>query len=115
MPQQMYPVYETHLSVRTKMKELPMLRKCSRAARISELVTRLPEVIGRMNATSYSPNEAHLRLVGKIPPKTCKKRRKTLDRKSETHSYDELMYHIIQLAMEGKNDCPLDEYVPKHM
>ena len=67
---QMYPNYETDLSVRTEFKKLPSLPAFPSAARISESVGHLKELMGRMNATSYGPTEPHLWLVGKILPKT---------------------------------------------
>ena len=68
--QRMYPVYETDLSVRTEIAALPTLPKFPTAARFSEFVARLEELMERMNPTSYGPTEPHLWLVGKIPPKT---------------------------------------------
>ena len=66
----MHPVYETDLSVRSEIEELHSLPEFPTAARISELVAQLAELMGRMNPTSYGPTEPHLWLVGKIPPKT---------------------------------------------
>ena len=67
---QMYPVYETDLSVRTEIEELPPLPEFPTAARISGFVAKLEELMGRMNTSSYGPTEPHLWLVGKIPPRT---------------------------------------------
>ena len=60
--EEMYPVYEAEFSVRTEIEELPSLPEFSTAARISEFVAHLQELIGRMNATSYGPTEPHLPL-----------------------------------------------------
>ena len=49
---QMYPVYETDLTFRTEIEELPPLPKFPTAARISEIVAQLEELLGRMNPTS---------------------------------------------------------------
>ena len=62
--EQMYPVYETDLSVRTEIEELPPLPEFPGAARISEFVAPLEELVGRMNPSSYGPTEPHLWLVG---------------------------------------------------
>ena len=51
--QHMYAVYETDLSVRTEIGGLPSLSNFPSAARISEFVAQLEELIGRMNTTSY--------------------------------------------------------------
>ena len=68
--EQMYPVYETDLSVRTEIEELPPLPEFPTAARISEFVAQLEELMGRINPSSYGPTEPHLWLMGKIPPRT---------------------------------------------
>ena len=68
--EQMYPIYETDLSVGTEIEELPSLPEFHTAARISDFLTQLEELMGRMNPTSYGPTEPHLWLIGKIPSKT---------------------------------------------
>ena len=50
--EQMYPFYETDLSVRTDIEELPSVPEFPRAARISESVAQLEELMERMNPTS---------------------------------------------------------------
>ena len=49
----MYPVYETDLSVGTDIQELPSILKIPTAARISEFVAQLEELMGRMTPMSY--------------------------------------------------------------
>ena len=44
--EQMYPVYERNLSVRTEIDELPLLPQFPTAARISEFVAQLEELMG---------------------------------------------------------------------
>ena len=56
--EQMYPVYETDLSVRTEIEELPPLPELPTAAGISEFVAQLKELMGRMNPSSYGPSYA---------------------------------------------------------
>ena len=113
--EQMYPVYETDLSVRTEIEELPPLHEFPTAARISEFVARLEELMGRMNPSSYGPTEPHLWLVGKIPTRTSGNCRETSKRKSRTHSYDDLLGLLIELAMERQNDSHMDKYLRKHL
>ena len=48
-----FPVYETDLSVRTQIEELPMLPEFPSAARISEYVCDLEYLFSRMNVGSY--------------------------------------------------------------
>ena len=45
----MFRVYETELSVRTKMEELPTLSEFASAARISDFAVQLEKLTGRMN------------------------------------------------------------------
>ena len=73
-----------------KIEELPPLPEFPTAARISEFVAQLEELMGRMNPTSYGPTGPHLWLVGKIPPKTWENCRETSKRKFLTHSYDDI-------------------------
>ena len=79
--EQMYPVYETDLSVRTEIEELPPLPEFPIAARTSEFVAQLEELMGRMNPSPYGPTEPHLWLVGKIPPRTWENCKETSERK----------------------------------
>ena len=111
----MYPVYETDLSVGTEIEELPPLPEFPTAARISEFVAQLEELMGRMNPSSYGPTEPHLWLVGKIPTRTWENCRETSERKSRTHSYDDLVDLLIELAMERENDSHMDKYLRKHL
>ena len=113
--EEMYPVYETDLSVRTEIEDLPPLPEFPTAARISEFVAQLEELMGRMNPSSYGPTEPHLWLVGKIPPRTWENCRETSERKSRTHSYDELVDLLIELAMERENNSHMDKYLRKHL
>ena len=85
------------------------------AARMSEFVAQLENLLGRMNPTSYGPTEPHLWLVGKIPPKTWENCRETSERKSRTHSYDDLVDLLIELESERENDSHIDKYLRKHL
>ena len=113
--EQMYPVYETDLGVRTEIEKLPPLPEFPTAARISEFVAQLEELMGRMNPSSYGPTEPHLWLVGKIPTKTWDNCREMSERKARTHSYDDLVDLLIELAMERENDSHMDKYLCKHL
>ena len=102
--EQMYPEYETDLSVRAEIEEFPALPEFPTAVRVSEFAAQLEELMGRMNPTSSAPTEAHLWLVKKIPPKTWENCRETCERRSRTHTYDHLVDLLIELAMEREND-----------
>ena len=111
----MYSVYETDLSVRTEIEELPPLPESPTAARISEFIAQLEELMGRMNPSSYKPIAPHLWLVGKIPTKMWDNCRGTSARKARTRSYHDLVDLLIELAMERENDSHMDKYLRKHL
>ena len=110
-----FPVYETYLSVRTQIEELPMLPEFRSAVRVSEYVCDLEYLISRMNAGSYGATEPHLWLMSKIPGRTWDDRRATSERKSRTHSYDELVDLLIELALERENDSHMEKDLKKHL
>ena len=60
----MNPVHETDLSVQTEIEELPSLPEFPAAARISEFVAQLEELMRCMNPMSYWPCRA--------PPLACR-------------------------------------------
>ena len=99
-----FPVYETDLSVHTEIEELPMLLEFPSAARISQYVCDLEYLLSRMNVGSYGPMEPHLWLVSKIPTRTWDDCRTTSERKSRTHTYDDLVDVLIELALEREKD-----------
>ena len=113
--EQMYPVYKTDLNVRTEIEDLPPLTEFSTAAGIFEFVAQVEELMGRIDASSYGPNEPHLWLVGEIPTRTWDNCRGTSERKSRTHSYDDLVNLLIELPMERENDFHMDTYLRKHL
>ena len=113
--EKMYPVYKTDLTVRTEIEKLPPLPEFPTAARISEFVAQLEELMGRMNPSSYGPTEPHLWLVGKIPTRTWENCRETSDRKSRTRSYDDLVDLLIELGMEREIHSHMDKYLRKHL
>ena len=113
--EQIHPVYETDLSVRTEIEELPTLPEFPTAARISEFVAQLEQLMGSMNPSAYGPTKPHLWLVGKIPTRTWDNCRETSERKARTHSYDDQVDLLIKLAMERENDSHMDKYLRKHV
>ena len=53
--------------------------------------------------------------MGRIPPKTWENCRETFDRKSGTHSYDDLVDLLIESAMKRENDSHKDMYLRKNL
>ena len=110
-----FPVYETDLSVRTQIEELPMLPEFLPAAQVSEYVCDLEYLFSRMNVGSYGGTEPHLWRMSKIPQRTWDDCRATSERKSRTHSYDELVDLLIELALERENDSQMEKFLQKHL
>ena len=110
-----FPVYETDLSVRTQIEELPMLPEFPSAARVSEYVCDLEYLFSRMNVGSYGATEPHLWLMSKIPQRTWDVCRATSERKSRTHSYDELVDLLIGIALERENASHKEKFFKKHL
>ena len=61
------------------------------AARVSEYVCDLDYRFSRMNVGSFGATEPHLWLMSKISQGTCDDCCATSERKSRTHSYDDLV------------------------
>ena len=110
-----FSVYETDLNVRTQIEELPMLPEFPSAARVSEYVCDLEYLFSRMNVGSYAATEPHLWLMSKIPSRTWDDCRATSERKSRTHSYDDLVDLLIELALERENDSHMEKFLKKHL
>ena len=103
-----FPVYETDLSVRTQIQELPMLPQFPSAARVSEYLCDLEYLFSRTKVGSYGATEPHLWLMSKIPQRTWDDCRATSERKSRTNPYHELVDLLIELALERENDSHME-------
>ena len=92
-----------------------MLPEFPSAARVSEYVCDLEYLFSRMNVGSYGATEPHLWLMSKIPQCTWDDCRATSERKSRTHSYDDLVDLLIELALERENDSHMEKFLKKHL
>ena len=92
-----------------------MLAEFPSAARVSEYVCDLEYLFSRMNVGSYGATEPHLWLMSKIPQRTWDDCSATSERKSWTHSYDELVDLLIGLAPERENDSHMEKFFKKHL
>ena len=92
-----------------------MLPEFLSAARVSEYVCDLEYQFSRMNLGSYGPTEPHLWLVSKIPTRTWDDCRSTSEWKSRTHTYDDLVDLLIQLALERVNDSHMEKFLKRHL
>ena len=110
-----FPVYETDLSVRTQIEELPMLPEFPSAARVSEYVCNLEYLFSRMNVGSYGVTEPHLWLMSKIPSRTWGDCRTTSEGKSRSYTCDDLVDLLIELALERENDSHMEKFLKKQL
>ena len=110
-----FPVYETDLSVRTQIVELPMLPEFSSAARVSEYVCDLEYLFSRMNQGSYGPTEPRLWLVSKITTFTWDNCCTSSEGKSRTNTCDDLVNLLIELATERENDSNMEKLLKRHL
>ena len=92
-----------------------MLPELPSAARVSEYVCDLEYLFSRMNVGSYGATKPKLWLMSKIPQRTWDDCRATSERKSRTHSYNELVDLLIELALESKNDSHMEKFLKKHL
>ena len=92
-----------------------MLSEFPSAARVSEYVCDLEYLFSRMNVGSYGATEPHLWPMSKFPQCTWDYCRSTSERKSRTHSYDELVDLLIELALERENDSHMEKFLKKHL
>ena len=72
-------------------------------------------LFSRMNVGSYGATEPHLWLMSKIPSRTWDDCRTTSERKSWTHTYDDLGDLLIERAVERENDSHMEKFLKKHL
>ena len=92
-----------------------MLPEFPSAARVSAYVCDLEYLFSRMNVGSYGATEPHLWLMSKIPARTRDDCRTTSERKSRTHTYDDLVDLLIELALERESDYHMEKFLKKHL
>ena len=92
-----------------------MLPEFPSAARLSEYVCALEFLFSRMNVGFYGATEPHLWLMSRISTRTWDDCRATSERKSRTHSYDNLVDLLIKLALERENDYHMEKFLKKHL
>ena len=64
---------------------------------------------------SYGATEPHPWLMSKICRRTWDDCRATPEGKSRSHSYDELVDLLIELALERENDSHMEKFLKKHL
>ena len=98
-----------------RLRRSLLLSEFSSAARVSEYVCDLDYLSSRVNVGLYGPTEPHLWLVSKIPTRTWDDCRTTSERKSPTHTYDDLMDLLIELVLERKKDSHMEKFLKRHL
>ena len=82
-----YPTYETDLSIRAEIQNLPVLPNNPKPGRVSKLLADLDHCAGRLTPGSYSSDELLFWLVAKPPRELWDQCRSTAERKARSLRY----------------------------
>ena len=107
-----YPTYETALSIRAEIQNLPVLPNNSKPGRVSELLADLDHWAGRLTPGSYSSDNLLFWLVAKLPRELWDECRSTAERKARSLRYKDLCVLLLELALEKESDQHLNNYRP---
>ena len=107
-----YPTYETDLSIRAKIQNLPVLPNNPKPGRVSELLADLDHWAGRLTPGSYSSDDLLFWLVAKLPRELWDECRSTAERKARSLRYEDLCVLLLELALEKESDQHLNNYRP---
>ena len=107
-----YQTYETDLSIRAEIQNLPMLPNNPKPGRVSEPLADLDHWAGRLTPGSYSSDDLLFRLVAKLPRELWDECRSTAERKARSLRYEDLCVLLLELALEKEIDQHLNNYRP---
>ena len=107
-----YPTYETGLSIRAEIQNLPMLPNNPKPRRVSELLPDLDHWAGRLTPGSYSSDHLLFWFVAKLPRELWDECRSTAERKARALHYEDLCVPLLELALEKESDQHLNNYRP---
>ena len=107
-----YPTYETDLSIRAEIQNLPMLPNNPKPGRVSELLADLDHWAGRLTPGSYSSDDLLFWLVAKLPRELWDECRSTAERKARALHYEDLCVLLLELALEKESAHHLNNYRP---
>ena len=107
-----YPTYETDLSIRAEIQNLPMLPNNPKPGRVSEILADLDHWAGRLTPGSYSSVDLLFWLVAKLPRDLWDECRSTAERKARALHYEDLCVLLLELALEKESDQHLNNYRP---
>ena len=107
-----YQTYETDLSIRAEIQNLPVLPNNPKPGRVSELLADLDHWAGRLTPGSYSSDDLLFWLVAKLPRELWDECRSTAERKAGSLRYEDLCVLLLELALEKESDQHLNNYRP---
>ena len=107
-----YPTYETDLSIRVEIQNLPVLPNNPKLGRVSELWADLDHWAGRLTPGSYSSDDLLFWLVAKLSRELWDECRLTAERKARSFHYEDLCVLLLVMALEKESDQHLNNYRP---
>ena len=107
-----HPTYETDLSIRAEIRNLPVLPNNPKPGRVSELLADLDRWAGPLTPGSYSSDDLLFLLVAKLPQELWDECRSTAERKARALHYEDLCILLLVLALEKESDQHLNNYRP---
>ena len=107
-----YPTYETDLSIRAEIQNLPMLPNNPKPGRVSELLADLDHWAGQLTPGSYSSDDLLFWLPAKLPRELWDECRSTAERKGRALHYEDLCVLLLELELEKESDQHLNNYRP---
>ena len=107
-----YPTYETDLSIRAEIQNLPVLPNNPEPGMVSELMADLDHWAGRLTPGSYSSDDLLFWSVAKLPRALWDECRLTAERKARSLRYEDLCVLLLELALEKESDQHLNNYRP---
>ena len=107
-----YLTYETDLSIRAEIQNLPVLPNNPNLGRVSELLADLDHWAGRLTPGSYSSDDLLFWLVAKLPRELWDDCRSTAERKARSLRYEDLCVLLLELAQEKESNQHLNNYRP---
>ena len=107
-----YPTYETDLSIRAEIQNLPVLPNNPKPGRVSELLADLDHWTGRLTPGSYSSDDLLFWLVAKLPRELLDECRSTAERKARSLRYEDLCVLLLELALDKESNQHLNNYRP---
>ena len=106
------PTYETELSIRAEIQNLPVLPNNPKPGRLSELLADLDHWAGRLTPGSYSSEDLLFWSVAKLPRELWDECRSTAECKARALHHEDLCELLLELALEKESDQHLNNYRP---